>query len=228
MSGRRAEALEELATELRSAHAAEIEVVAGDVTDSKVRQKLLAAAESRLGGLDVLVNNAGVGAFGPFDEAEPERLRQIMEVDFFATVELTRAALPLLRAGRRPAIVNIGSILGCRGIPLAAEYCAAKFAVRGFTESLRAELHKQGISVILVSPGTTETGFYSNALEVRGVLPWRKSGRRGVSAEHVARRTALAVEYNFAEIIPSCSGKLLVLANRLFPRVMHRVMRKLA
>ena len=92
------------------------------------------------GGLDLLVNNAGIGAQGRFAEADPARLRQIMEVNFFAPAEMTRAALPLLKQGRRPMIVNIGSILGHRGIPGTSEYCASKFAVQGFSESLRAEL----------------------------------------------------------------------------------------
>ena len=226
VNARREDVLRELAAELRGRYGAEVEVVAGDVTDPAVRRSLVAAAQAHLGGLDLLVNNAGVGAFGRFDEATPDRLRRIFELDFFATVELTRAALPVLRNGRRPAIVNIGSILGYRGIPLAAEYCAAKFALRGFCESLRAELHGQGVGVVLVSPGTTDTGFFDNALEMRSLLPWRKSGRRGTSPEYVARRTADAVEHDRAEIVPSLSGKLLTTASRLFPRLIDVVMRR--
>jgi NAD(P)-dependent dehydrogenase (short-subunit alcohol dehydrogenase family) len=109
------------------------EAVVGDVTDPAVRRKALDAARDRLGGLDVLVNNAGISAHGRFADAAPERLRPIMEVNFFAPVELTREALPLLREGRQPIVVNIGSVLGRRGCPHKSEYCASKFALDGIS-----------------------------------------------------------------------------------------------
>lgn len=225
VTARREDRLRELAERLRAIGGA-VETVVGDVTDEATRRALLDLAQTALGGLDVLVNNAGVGAFGRFDEADAGRLRKIMEVDFFATVELTRLALPLLRAGRTPAIVNIGSILGHRGIPFSSEYCAAKFAVRGFSESLRAELARDGIDVLLVSPGTTDTGFFDNVLEMRTQLPWRKPGRQGTAPADVARAAVRALERGRREVIPSFGGSLLVLANRFFPGIVDRVMRR--
>jgi short-subunit dehydrogenase len=225
LNARRREELEAVADELRSG-GREVETVVGDVTSPEVRREMRERAESRFGGLDILVNNAGVGAFGRFDEADATRLRKIMEVDFFAAVELIRESLPLIRRGTKPLVVNISSILGRRGIPLAAEYCAAKFALQGLSESLRAELAPAGIGVLVVSPGTTETGFFDNVLEMRSKLPWRKPGTRGTSPEYVARRTAWAVEHDKAEIVPSWSGKLMLLANRLFPRLVDAAMRR--
>src|SRR6185295_17431149 len=96
-----------------------VETAVGDVTNSEVRREMLRTAETRFGGLDVVVNNAGIGAFGRFDEADDARLRKIMEVDFFAAVELIRESLPVLRRGNKALVVNISSILGQRGIPLA-------------------------------------------------------------------------------------------------------------
>src|SRR5215471_1040210 len=81
-----------------------------DITKPEDRQRLVEIAAQQLGGLDILINNAGVGATGHFVEATPERLRQIMEVNFFGLTEMTRLCLPLLRSGNRPAIVNISSI----------------------------------------------------------------------------------------------------------------------
>jgi short-subunit dehydrogenase len=225
VTARREDRLRELAERLRAAGGS-VETVVGDVTDDATRRAVLDRAQTAFGGLDVLVNNAGVGAFGRFDEADPDRLRKIMEVDFFATVELTRLALPLLGAGSTPAIVNIGSILGHRGIPLSSEYCAAKFAVRGFSESLRAELARDGIDVVLVSPGTTDTGFFDNVLEMKAKLPWRKPGRQGTAPADVARAAIRALERGRREVIPSFSGSLLVLANRFFPGIVDRVMRR--
>jgi short-subunit dehydrogenase len=226
ITGRREERLSLLTARLRSTGNKAVSVI-GDVTDDSVRRAIVEQARSQFGGLDVLVNNAGVGAFGRFDEVDPERLRRVMEVDFFAAVELTRLILPLLREGRTPAIVNIASILGHRAIPFAAEYCAAKFAIRGFSESLRAELARDGIDVLVVSPGTTDTPFFENVIEMRSKLPWRKDGvRQGATPQSVARAAIDALERGKSEIIPGLSGKLLVLANRFFPRLVDRWMRR--
>ncbi|MCE9603572.1 MAG: SDR family NAD(P)-dependent oxidoreductase [Planctomycetia bacterium] len=225
LNARREEVLQEIAGRLK-AQEAEVEIVAGDITDSAVRERLLVQAGERFGGLDILVNNAGIGTFGRFADSDAERLRRVMEVDFFSTVELTRTALPQLRAGVKPMVVNIASILGHRGIPYGTEYCAAKFAMRGFSEALRPELHKLGIDVLLVSPGTTKTRFFNNVLKMDVELPWRKQTGGGVTPEYVAQRTADAIERNKTEIIPSVSGALMVLANRLAPRLINRIMQR--
>ncbi|MBA4017663.1 MAG: hypothetical protein C0483_10865 [Pirellula sp.] len=218
LNARREEVLREVSERL-AALGAEVACAPGDIADETVRARVLATASERFGGLDILVNNAGVGAFGRFAEADPANLRRILEVDFFATAELTRAAIPLLRQGTRPAVVNIGSILGHRGIPYAVEYSAAKFAVRGFSEALRPELGKLGIDLLLVSPGTTDTGFFDNVLAMRVKLPWRTGQGGGVSPAKVAAATADALERGRKEIIPSAAGRALVLANRWFPGV---------
>lgn len=206
---------------------AEVELAAGDVSDPTVRERILVAARERFGGLDILINNAGIGTFGRFAESDAARLRRVMEVDFFAAVELTRAAIPLLRTGVKPAVVNVASILAHRGIPYGTEYCSAKFALRGFSEAVRPELNKLGIDVLLVSPGTTDTGFFNNVLKMDVELPWRKKGHaKGVTPQHVARAAAKAIERNTTEIIPSLGGALMVLANRWAPRLVDRVLKR--
>ena len=117
-----------------------LEKVTADITAPTDRENIVAAMRERFGGLDILINNAGIGATGHFVEASPERLRKIMEVNFFGLAEMTRVCLPLLRSGNRPAVVNISSIAGKRGIPARSEYSASKFAIQGFTEALRAGL----------------------------------------------------------------------------------------
>ena len=119
-----------------------LKVLVDDVTLPQDRQRMAEEAVKRLGGLDILVNNAGIGATGHFAEVSPERLRKIMEVNFFGMTEMIRVFLPILKQGRKPAIVNISSIAGKRGIPARSEYSASKFAVQGFSEALRAELAK--------------------------------------------------------------------------------------
>src|SRR5262245_48460622 len=104
-------------------------VITADVVDPAQRARLIDAALAALGGLDVLINNAGVGARGWFADSTPEELRRIMEVNFFSAVELTRLAIPHLRRGRNPLIVNVSSAVGRRGLPWCTEYCASKFAL---------------------------------------------------------------------------------------------------
>ena len=93
-------------------------IVAGDVTDPSVRQKMIDAAQKEFDGLDVLINNAGIGALGLFEDADEDRLRRVMEVNFFAPAELIRVALPILERSDAPIVVNISSVLGHRAVPL--------------------------------------------------------------------------------------------------------------
>ena len=200
------------------------------MTDAAVRPRALPAANASLlnflGGLDILVNNAGVGAIGPFESGDPERVRRIMEVNFFALVEMTRIALPLLKQGRKPIIVNISSILGRRGVPHNSEYAASKFAVQGFSESLRAELSATGIDVLVVSPGTTDTEFLDRVVEDKGGPKWPEHA--AVSAEAVARATVRAMRRGSHEITPYFWGKLLVMMNRVSPWFVDKLMERYA
>jgi len=203
-----------------------VEVVAGDITDPATRQQAIRSAESRFGGLDILVNSAGIGAQGLFEDATPDRLRQIMEVNFFALVELTRLAIPLLKQGASPLIVNISSIFGHRGVPFSSEYCASKFAVQGFSEALRAELSRHRVGLLVVSPGTTETEFAEHVIESTAKPTWRKP--RAVSAAAVARQTVQAICRRRHEIIPHRTARILYWMNRLSPWFVNHVMTRFA
>lgn len=203
------------------------EVIAhsGDITDPAVRHSLLdRVAETGHGRLDLLVNNAGIGALGPFAAASPERLRRVMEVNFFAPVELARAAMPLLRHGRQPVICNIGSVLGHRAVPDKSEYCASKFALHGWSDAVRAELVEDGIQVTLVSPSTTESEFFGAVIESAADQPSKSLG--SWPAERVARATLSAIMARRAEVILSLGGKALVYADRLAPPLMNRLLAK--
>jgi short-subunit dehydrogenase len=221
---RREERLRELAVEV-AALGQRLEFIVGDVTDPATRRAAFDLAQSRWGAIDILVNNAGVGAWGPFELASEERLRRIMEVNFFALAEMTRSALPLLKRGRRPIVVNIGSVLGHRALPRSSEYCASKFAVRGLSQALRPELVGSGIDLLLVSPSTTDTEFFDRPLEAQGAPSW--PGRPRTPAAVVARKTVSAIRRGRREIVISLGGKLLVWANRFFPRVTDYVANRL-
>lgn len=221
ITARRSERLAEVAQ-----RCTECDWLAGDIADASHRDNLLARADQTWSGLDVLINNAGVGAIGPFAEASPERLREIMEVNFFAPVELTRGALALLAKGRAPLIVNVGSVLGHRAVPLKSEYCASKFAMHGFSDAVRAELQLAGIDVLLVSPSTTRSEFFDRLLEDTG----EESGKApaAMSADKVARKTIKAMRRGRHELILSAGGRLLVWFDRLLPTWADRAVARFA
>jgi short-subunit dehydrogenase len=212
--------LGELAQQVR-AQGGILETVHADVTSPEDRQRMVEAAVRSFGGLDILINNAGIGATGHFSEVSPDRLRKIMEVNFFGLTETTRACLPLLRRGNRPAIVNISSIAGKRGIPARSEYSASKFAVQGFSEALRAELVKDDIDVLVICPGLTQTNFSQNMIEQKARL--QMDHMRGMTPQQVARATLRAIERGKNEITLTLQGKLIVFISRFFPGLADRI-----
>ncbi|MDA1052368.1 MAG: SDR family oxidoreductase [Planctomycetota bacterium] len=221
VTARRAERLEELLAELRTLDADAVAVV-GDVVDAATRTALVETARREFGGLDALVNNAGIGAIGPFSDADEDRLRRVMEVNFFAPVELIRLAVPLLRQGNRPIIANVSSVLGHRAVANKSEYCASKFALHGFSDALRCELAGDGIDVLLVSPSTTSSEFFDRVIDKRddsnAQLP------HAMSPRVVAQKTVQAMRRGQHEVILSAGGKALVWLDRLCPPLMNRIL----
>lgn len=225
---RRRERLEELRKSLlteSSAAAADssrgaLTAVEGDITDPQVRQRVIDIASEIGGGrLDLLINNAGIGAIGDFESADEQRLRRVMEVNFFAPVELTRLAIPLLKRGRAPLICNVGSVLGHRAVPDKSEYCASKFALHGWSDALRAELYPSGIQVTLVNPSTTRSEFFDAVID--SAPREKRWGLGSWPPDRVARATLRAIRRRRAEVILSAGGKLLVYADRLAPAVVN-------
>ena len=130
-----------------------------DVTDPGQRTAAIDAAVDHCGRLDVLVNNAGFGSVGAVEEIRFEQFRPLMETMFFAPLALTQAALPVMRAQRSGAIVQISSMGGQVTMPGFGAYCASKFALEAISESLAAEVTPFGIRVLIVEPGAFATGF---------------------------------------------------------------------
>jgi len=145
-----------------------VAVLPADVTRDEDRRRLLVQTESHLGGLDVLINNAGVASWAHFADSSEAVLRQIMEVNFFAPAELIRLAIPLLVEGNQPAVVNVASMCGRRAMPAWSEYSASKYALCGLTEALRGELSRFDIDVLLMVPGLTRSDLSKNLLRSQG------------------------------------------------------------
>lgn len=193
-----------------------IHPVIADLTSTADRRRLLEFAHDHFRALDLAINSAGVGAYGRFQSHDEPVTRQVFEINLFALMETTRGVFPLLRAGNRPALINIGSIVSRRGMPGRSEYSASKFAVAGFTESIRAEWSRDGIHVMLVNPGFTATDFERHLVVDTAV--YKVSDRRTMSPEAVARATLSALHRRRKEITLTPGGNLLLWVNRLFPR----------
>ena len=134
-------------------------VVSLDVTNEKERQEAIQTAIAKFGRIDVLVNCAGRGDLGALEEFSSEQIRSQMEINFFATIELTRLVLPIMRKQKSGNIVNISSIGGRVNIGGFALYGAAKYALEGFSEALYHEVKPLGIGVTIVEPGALRTNF---------------------------------------------------------------------
>jgi short-subunit dehydrogenase len=194
-----------------------VPTVIADLTDPEGRDRVLAVAEERFGALDLAINAAGVGGTGHFDTHDPKVLREIFEINVFALIEMSRGMLPILRRGEAATLVNIGSIVARRGLPGRSEYAASKFAVAGFSESIRAEWVKFGIRVMLLNPGFTDTGFEQNLLVNTARV--QTAHKRVMTADHVAIAGLRAVLRGRNELTLTTEGKLLLLVNRLAPRL---------
>jgi short-subunit dehydrogenase len=221
LAARSAPALDALAQEI-SAHGGHALAVPADVTREDDRQRLFETVAAQVGGLDVLVNNAGVASFGHFAESNEDILRQVMEVNFFAPAELMRQAIPLLRQGHQPAIVNVASMCGRRGLPAWPEYSASKFALCGLTEALRGEMARFDIDVLLIVPGLTQTDLHTHMLRNEGRMRIDFSG--GMPAEAVADNIARAIERNQTETVLGGEAKWILRVNRFLPRLVDRLM----
>ena len=128
------------------------------------------AAVARFGRIDVLINNAGYGVVGALEETPEAELRAVMETNFFGAMAVTLAALPVLRAQRFGAIVNMSSLGGQMSFAGAGAYSASKFALEGASEALAQELAPFGIKVLIVEPGAFRTGFAAGALRLMPII----------------------------------------------------------
>ena len=217
-TARSADLLNELASEIRATNGI-IETVTSDICNPADRQRMIQMALDRFGGLDVLINNAGIGATGHFMDSDPEILRTIFETNYFALCEITRSAIPHLKQGTTPAIVNISSVVGRRALPARSLYASSKFAVAGFSEAIRAELAKDNIDVVVVNPGLTQTNFSQNMLEAKAKISL--DHKRGMTSEQVADATLNALIKGKSEVTLTFDGKLLVFLSRFFPWIIE-------
>lgn len=160
-----------------------------DVRNPTDLEAIVGETVDRFGRLDILVVNAGVGAYGPFLELSPEHLEEMIDVNVKGTLYAVRAALPHLLEGGEADLVTIASEAGRRGLPLEAVYCASKFAQVGFTRAMDHELRERGVRCTNICPGGVATDFAMG----RGRTPAMPELAGMMSAEDVAEVVLFAL-----------------------------------
>lgn len=199
-SARRLDRLEALAAELPPGR---VVVLAGDLADSDFRGRLWERAEAFPGGLDLLVNNAGLGHYAEFADQDPEAVRRIIEVNLIALIDLSQRAVRHMKARGSGQILQISSILGFVGLPYSSVYVASKHAVNGLVKSMRYELRGTGVRVWAACPGRTESEFAAVALGE----PWRTDRvHPGQSTAKVVRAILRGLDLRRAFLLPSAAA----------------------
>jgi short-subunit dehydrogenase len=217
------EALDRAATLLRAA-GAEVTAVACDLSDVTAARRLLDAAIRAYGRVDIIVNNAGIIQVGPVHDTRPEDFETAMRTMALAPVELTLAALPLMRRQGHGRIVNITSVGGKVSVPHLLPYCTAKFAAVAFSEGLRAELGAGPVTVTTAVPGLMRTGSHLRA-RFRGQqdkeFTWFSPGAGlpplSMDASRTARRIISAMCGRKAEVILTPAAQAAARGAAVFP-----------
>jgi len=214
----------ERARQALAAGGADVTALPGDVTDREGLRTLVADVEENLGPVELLVNNAGIIMVGPAETMGLDDFRRAMDTIFWGAVYAAEAVLPGMRARRRGVIVNVTSIGASVAMPHLAPYNTAKFAMRGWSESLAAEAGKYGVLVMTVIPGLMRTGSFGHAL-VKGRRYAEASAFSlasslpllTMSAVGAARRIVRGVERGERVLVLGVPAKLLRLFHALFP-----------
>jgi NADP-dependent 3-hydroxy acid dehydrogenase YdfG len=192
LAARRRDRLEELAERLPGPSS----VHEVDLTDADAARSFIEAAHAEHGGLHILVNNAGLMMLGPVTGADTNQWRQMLDINLWAMLVCTHAALPLIAAGGGGDIVNISSVAGRRADAGAAVYNMTKFGVQAFSEALRQEALHSGVRVTVVAPGFVETelqGHNTDPVVVRAIERGREQIGEVLKAEDIADAILYAV-----------------------------------
>ncbi len=215
-------ALQQIAAELRT-EGARADYVTADVSRPEDHERIARTALERFGGFDSWVNGASVGTYGVLEKVPIEDQRRVLEVNFWGVIYGSLEAVKHLR-GRGGTLINIGSVLGDRAVPLQGPYCAAKHAVKAFTDTLRMELERENapISITLIKPSSIDTPFPEHArnyLETGTMVP-----PPIYSPDVVARAILFACENPKRDITVGFGGWMIPAMGTLLPRLTDRMM----
>ena len=201
-------------------------VVPLDLARAETFPAVVAEVLRRCGRVDVLVNNGGVSQRAFAVDTIPAVERALMEVDYFGPVALTKAVLPAMLARRSGHVVIVSSVMGYIGTPGRSSYAAAKHALHGYFDSLRAEVWRQGLKVTLVCPGYVRTAVGANALGPQGETR-PDADPRGISADRCARALVRGVARGRAEVYVGGWEVAGIYLQRLVPWLLRRIVRRM-
>jgi short-subunit dehydrogenase len=227
LSSRRKEELERVKTELKLSDE-QILILPIDLTDTSKANEYTQQVISKFGRIDILINNGGISQRALTKDTPLDIDRKIMEVNFFGTIALTKSVLPVMLKQKSGHIIAMSSIAGKFGFYFRSAYSASKHALHGFFESLRMEIYKDNVQVMIVCPGKIKTNISINAVTGDGGTHNKmdESQANGVSAEECAKQILKGIKNNTEELFIGGKELRAVWVKRFFPKLFSKLIRK--
>ncbi len=221
LASRNADRLERLAAEMHK-RGHDNMVCPTDVTRPEEIDRLCDVTMERFGRIDILVNCAGAGYYAKVADAKMDEIRHAFELNFFGPVYTINKVYPLMAKAGGGCIVNVSSTAGFRSWPFNGYYCAAKHALNAISESMMLELQDDNIDVVLVMPGTTNTEFITNSMNVPQQV--RDNPPQDMTPDDVAEQIITAIDKRKRRIVLTKKGRILNYLNRLSPPLVDRLL----
>jgi short-subunit dehydrogenase len=204
-----------------------LHTITADVSNESDCKRFIDSTISTFGGIDILINNAGISMRALVKDLDIDVIRKVMDINFYGSVYCTKFALPAILE-RKGTIVGVSSIAGYRGLPGRSGYSASKFALQGWLEALRTELLDTGVNVMWVCPGFTVSNIRNAALDKegkhQGESPMDESSL--MTAEKCAEHIVKAIVNRKRTIVLTSNGKKTVFMNRFFPALTDRLTKR--
>lgn len=197
--------------------------ITADLSEDGANIHIAEMAKQQMGDIDILINNAGVLDFTKFEQQSDARIAQMIHTNVTAPIQLTHAIIDDFIAKNKGHIVFVGSIFGSLGFPYFATYCASKFAVHGFSQSLRRELLGSNIGITYIAP----RGIKTSMNDARTVTMWEKTGSQMDDAHTVAKRIIKALEKQQQEVFIGQPQSLFACMNGVWPALVSNGLKKL-
>lgn len=222
--GRHHDKLYRLQAEYPSAH---LHTMVADVSSENDCRRFIETTIKNFGGIDILINNAGISMRSVLKEASTDVIRKVMDINFFGTVYCTRYAVDSI-ISRKGTIVGVSSIAGYRGLPGRSGYSASKFAMQGWLEAIKTELSGDDVHVMWVCPGFTTSNIRNAALNKDGQAQGESPLDEGklMSAAECARHILKAVRKRKRTLVLTFTGKRTIFLNKFFPKLADKVVRR--
>ncbi len=226
LCGRNMSALEAVALKCKGAGA--VDILAVDISDFDAVFANFATMLAKVGGADVLVNNAGLSQRSLAAETDFSVDQKLINTDLLGTIAVTKALLPALLCKQGAQIIVISSLMGKFGAPLRSAYAAAKHGLHGFFDALRAENYRQELQILLVCPGYVKTNISVNAITASGTTQGTMDDAtaKGLTPEKVAEKIEQALKNNKHEIYPGGAEVRGVWMKRFLPRTLARILQQ--